>query len=145
MKQALPLFWHLATCLAAFDEVASLAPPTYDAALDAGSHGYYPVQKFVTTEHTAPQTNFLQWSPRCDDGMNYFITPKGWSVPKPGPVILDQDGSMIWSEHFANDFGGQAYDLKVQTYQGDDYLTFWLGDDTVRGHGAGQYYMVSVS
>jgi len=38
-------------------------------------------------------------------------------------MILDGDGSMIWSEHFANDFGGQAYDLKVQKCKGEDYLT----------------------
>ena len=59
-------------------------------------------------------------------------------------MILDQDGTMIWSEHFPNQYGGQAYDFKVQRYRGEDYLTFWLGDDSVRGHGAGRFYMVSM-
>ncbi|KAK3719039.1 hypothetical protein LTR37_004603 [Vermiconidia calcicola] len=60
-------------------------------------------------------------------------------------MILDGDGTLVWSKHFANKFGGQAYDLKVQKYKGEGYLTFWLGDDTVRGHGAGHYYMLDSS
>ncbi|KAK4544321.1 hypothetical protein LTR36_004212 [Oleoguttula mirabilis] len=149
MKLARLLLWPLATlCLATTspdDHDDFQRPPPYDAKLDKGSHGYYPVHPFITSPLTAPQTNFVQWSPDCNDGLHYFITPKGWSVSKPGPMILAGDGSMVWSEHFANGFGGQAYDLKVQKYQGEEFLTFWLGDDTVRGHGAGQYYMLNAS
>lgn len=87
----------------------------------------------------------MHWTPACADGRLYFLTPRGWRVRAPGPMILDPaDGSLIWSAHFGNAFGGQAYDLKVQRYRGEDYLTFWLGDDRVRGHGAGEYYMVSL-
>lgn len=57
-------------------------------------------------------------------------------------MILDGDGNLVWTDHFSNKFGGQAYDLRVQNYRGEEYLTFWLGDDRVRGHGAGHYYMV---
>ena len=120
-------------------------PQIYDASVDGGSYGSYPAYDFVSSKLKAPRTNLLQWSPECDDGLNYFITPRGWSVAEPGPMILDGDGSMVWSQHFANDFGGQAYDLRVQEYRGEDFLTFWLGDDTVRGHGAGCFYMVSDS
>lgn len=143
MKLVLLFLWHLAICLGASDPNDILKPPPYGPALDKGDHGYYPVRKYVTSRLKAPQTNFIQWSSECDDGLYYFITPRGWSVSKPGPMILDGAGSVIWSEHFSNEFGGQAYDLKVQSFQGEDYLTFWLGDDTIRGHGAGQYYMVS--
>ncbi|KAG9809618.1 hypothetical protein KCU63_g21494, partial [Aureobasidium melanogenum] len=31
----------------------------------------------------------------------------------------------------------------VQEYKGDQYLTYWQGDDRVRGHGAGDYYMLN--
>jgi hypothetical protein len=31
----------------------------------------------------------------------------------------------------------------VQHYQGQEYLTFWTGDDQIRGHGSGAYMMVS--
>lgn len=51
----------------------------------------------------------------------------------------------MWAHHFENDFGGQAYDFMVQNYKGEDYLTFWLGDDRVRGHGAGAYYLLNSS
>ena len=122
--------------------VQSLKPPDYRSDIDNGNSGSYPVQKFVSSKLRAPQVNFLQWHPECDDGLSYFITPRGWKVSDPGPMILDGAGTLIWSKHFANQFGGQAYDLKVQRYLGEEYLTFWLGDDTIRGHGAGHYYMV---
>jgi hypothetical protein len=60
-------------------------------------------------------------------------------------MILDRRGELVWAHHFENKFGGQAYDLMVQQYQGQDYLTFWLGDDRVRGHGAGFYYLLNSS
>ena len=116
----------------------------YDKSLDNGIRGSYPVKKGISSKLTAPETNILGWSPECDDGRYHFVTPRGWKVPQPGPMILDAKGSMIWSQHFDNEFGGQAYDFKVQRYKGEDYLTFWLGDDRVRGHGAGEYYMVGL-
>ena len=103
------------------------------------------MRKFVSSRLRAPDVNFLQWHPSCDDGLHYFITPRGWKVSDPGPMVLDGAGSLIWSKHFDNKFGGQAYDLKVQKYRGEDYLTFWLGDDTDRGHGDGKYYMLNSS
>ena len=125
-----------------FHVVQSLKPPDYRANIDSGKHGSYPVKKFISSKLRAPQFNFLQWHSECDDGLFYFITPRGWKVSDPGPMILDGAGTLVWSKHFANKFGGQAYDFKVQKYMSEEYLTFWLGDDTVRGHGAGRYYMV---
>ena len=143
MKLSLLFLWHLSICLAGVNHDLSLLPRKYDAALDNGKYGSYPTRSSISSGLDSPRTNFVQRAPECDDdGMYYFITPKGWKVSKPGPMILDQNGSMIWSEHFANQYSGQAYDLRVQRYRGEDYLTFWLGDDTVRGHGAGHYYMV---
>ena len=140
MRIALLLIWHLATCLA-YD---SRPPPEFDEAIDNGTHGFYPHRTYVTEEDIrAPETNFLQWNPECDDGLYYFITPRGFSlVNLPGPYILDQRGELVWGHHFDNKFGGEAYNFLVQNYKGQDYLTFWLGDDRVRGHGAGFYYMV---
>ncbi|EMD00645.1 hypothetical protein BAUCODRAFT_50297, partial [Baudoinia panamericana UAMH 10762] len=106
----------------------------------------YPVRTYATRDDiTSPETNFLQWNSRCDDGLLYFVTPRGWSLPYPGPMILDSHGELVWTHHFDNGFGGQAYDFKVQRYQDEEYLTFWLGDDRVRGHGAGYYYMLNSS
>ena len=122
-------------------------PPSsheYDKAVDNGTFGYYPSRTFVTEDGiSAPHTNWLQWDQQCDDGKFYFLTPKGWSISQPGPMILDWRGDLVWSKHFDNEWGGQAYDLMVQHYQGQDYLTFWTGDDQIRGHGSGAYMMVS--
>jgi hypothetical protein len=119
-------------------------PYPYDEAIDNGTFGYYPTTPFATeSDISAPKVNWLQWDERCNDGTYYFLTPKGWGLPRPGPMILDWKGDLVWSQHFANEWGGQAYDFMVQHYQGQDRLTFWTGDDTVRGHGSGKYMIVS--
>lgn len=141
----LPLCLFSVLQLVAFDRAGASSIPTYNADLDHGAHGSYPVRKFISSRLTAPQTNFVRWTPECDDGRLYLITPRGWKVSRPGPMILDSAGELIWSSHYANEYGGQAYDLRVQQYKGDDYLTFWLGDDTVRGHGAGHFYMLNAT
>lgn len=139
------LLWHLCLCVqaaAALDN--SQSRHSYNQAIDNGTYGYYPIRTYETEAAlSSPRVNWLQWSPQCDDALFYFITPRGWSLSRPGPMILDHNGELVWTKHFDNDFGGQAYDFKVQRYQDQDYLTFWLGDDTVRGHGAGVYHMVS--
>jgi hypothetical protein len=142
---ALSALWHLTLCLTA-SAIDLLPPPEFDEAIDNGTYGYYPTRSYATAPDVrAPETNFLQWSPRCDDGLLYLITPRGYSLPKPGPMILDRRGELVWAHHFENKFGGQAYDLMVQNYKGQDYLTFWLGDDRVRGHGSGSYYLLDSS
>jgi hypothetical protein len=148
MKVGLLLLWHFVSHLhsaIAGDSVSQPAPhpPPYNEAIDNGTFGYYPTRQYPTADGVdSPQTNFLQWDPRCDDGLMYFLTPRGWGIGNPGPMILDSRGDLIWARHFDNQFGGQAYDFMVQEYEGQEYLTFWLGDDRVRGHGAGSYYMV---
>lgn len=124
----------------------AVPPLPYDANIDNGKGGSYPVlPKFASSELRAPRVNFETWTSYCDDGLNYFITPRGWKVKNPGPMILDPAGNLIWAKHFDNEFGGQAYDFKVQQYHGEQVLTFWLGDDTVRGHGKGHYYILNSS
>jgi hypothetical protein len=140
------MFWLLALIPRAHADRQSSARPVYEESIDNGTFGYYPSWTFMTEEEiTAPMTNWLQWDPQCDDGMFYFLTPKGWSISQPGPMILDGKGDLVWSKHFANEWGGQAYDLMAQHYQGLEYLTFWTGDDQIRGHGSGSYMMVSKS
>lgn len=116
--------------------------PVFDASLDDGSQGKFPVQRFVSTHLTAPVANFAHWDPRCDDGKYYMITPRGDSISNPSTTILDARGNLIWTSHFPNNYGGQTYDLRVHRYRDQDYLTFWVGDDRIRGHGQGHFYMV---
>lgn len=142
MHLALLFLWHLSICLAG-RPIEMLPPPPFDQAIDDGNSGYYPGRTYVTAESVkAPPVNFVQYSPECDDGLHYFITPRGHSIPRPGPAIVDRRGELVWFRHFENSFGGEAYNFLVQKYRGEDYLTFWLGDDRIRGHGSGFYYMV---
>ncbi|KAK5114128.1 hypothetical protein LTR62_002698 [Meristemomyces frigidus] len=153
MNVCLLFLWHLAICLriafADDDNTFFAKPPArpeYDEAVDNGTYGSYPTRSYGTVEGLrSPQTNYLQWNERCDDGLFNFITPRGWSLPDPGPMILDNNGDLIWSEHFEGESSGQAYDFRVQKFMGQEYLTFWLGDDRVRGHGSGFYYMLNSS
>lgn len=146
MKTVILLLWHLTICLQAHARNPLPPPPEYDEAIDNGSRGWYPTRTYVTEKDIkSPVTNFLQWSPRYDDGLLTFFTPRGHSLPRPGPMILDARGELVWHHYFQNSFGGQAYNFMVQKYKGEDYLTFWLGDDRIRGHGSGFYYMVCAS
>ncbi|KAF2169193.1 hypothetical protein M409DRAFT_20416 [Zasmidium cellare ATCC 36951] len=151
MNILLLFLWHLALCLHAVaseqqPDPQPRRPPPVNEAANNGTYGYYPTYSFKTeVDLTAPITNFMQWNERCNDGSLYFLTPRGWGIPDPGPMILDEQGNLIWTKHFANKFGGQAYDFMVQKYKGEEYLTFWLGDDRVRGHGSGFYYMLNSS
>ncbi|KAL2001359.1 hypothetical protein VTN02DRAFT_1852 [Thermoascus thermophilus] len=55
-------------------------------------------------------------------------------------MILDQDGNLVWTQPY-----GDAYGLNVYTVKGKDYLTFWVGDDSIVGHGDGTYYFLNSS
>jgi len=147
MKVFLLFLYHLSQCLhlARTDDLRS-PPPPFNPEVESGNLGYYPTRQYATAPDVrSPQTNWLKWNERCDDGLQYFITPRGWSEPRPGPMILDRTGELVWAHHFENKYGGQAYDFMVQQYKGEDYLTFWLGDDRIRGHGSGAYYMLNSS
>lgn len=147
MKVVLLFLWHLAQCLLVARADDARSPPgPYDEQVGSGEFGYYPTYEYDTAPDVrAPRVNWAKWDERCDDGLEYFITPRGYSEPRPGPMILDRNGELIWAHHFENKFGGQAYDFMVQKYKGEDYLSFWLGDDTIRGHGSGAYYMLNSS
>ncbi|CAJ2503383.1 Uu.00g107770.m01.CDS01 [Anthostomella pinea] len=105
---------------------------------DLGYYGFWPQTHFKSFGLTAPRLNYLTWDKRCDDGY-YLIAPKGKIVSKPGPMIIDARGELVW----ADDKFGIVTDLEVQTYNGSDYLTFWSGPDgTTHGYGRGIHYML---
>ena len=70
-----------------------------------------------------------------------MISLRGDKVELQGqsPMIFDGKGNLIWM----NATYGETFGLGVQKYKGQDYLTFWQGDDSVGGHGQGYYFMVS--
>ena len=101
-----------------------------------GVFGAHPTTQFRSFDIAPPEVNVLKWDPRCEDGY-ILLSPRGHFYPEPGPLIYDNHGNLVWIER---DYG-MVMDLNVQKYRGEDFLTFWVGeDDGVRG--LGSYYMV---
>ncbi|KAK5045563.1 hypothetical protein LTR84_009181 [Exophiala bonariae] len=92
-------------------------------AYDLGLYGLYPRRHFQSVNLEAPALKTTKWDSRCDSG-NIFLTPRGpWVTGHArGPIILDARGELIWMDN--NDFE-QAMNLNVQSYKGEEYLTFW--------------------
>lgn len=110
-------------------------------AYDKGVYGEVPTKGFRTFTKVSPVTNILQYDPVCDDGKYIMLAQRARAVRFPGPIILDSNGTLVWT----NDKYRQPYNLQVQRYKGEDYLTFWAGNDGVVGHGSGKYYMVGAN
>ncbi|KAA8642932.1 hypothetical protein EYZ11_001065 [Aspergillus tanneri] len=105
-----------------------------------GKFGAWPTETYRSTSIVGPALNYLESSPQCKDGQYTFVAPRGLGVATPGPTIIDQDGHLVWSKNY-----GQTYNLNMYQFKGQSYLTFWLGNDAVAGHGEGVYYMLDSS
>lgn len=132
-----PLFWLWMSLVALSESTSISADHSYW--YDWGVYGAYPQRTYESFGAASPWTNILKYDSRCDDG-HVFIGPRGLSVPTPGPIILDKKGDLVWMETK----WGQAMDLKVQSYQGNDYITFWTGTDNGT-FGEGHYLMLDSS
>lgn len=119
---------------------ADRAPFYADSKYNDAEYGFYVTQTFKSSPQVTgvPVVNFMEPFTRCDDGSYLLITPRG-KVAESTPMILDVNGSLVWA---ATKKYGQVYNLQVQSYKGQEYLTFWAGDDTVGGHGVGTHYML---
>lgn len=130
--QIIGLGWS-ATCLA--DQQAFIN----DAGYNNGDYGHYPHQTFFSRDNIeSPRPNFVKPFTNCDDGSYLFVSLRG-NIADAKPYILDPDGSLVWTvDHRI----GEVYNLQVQNYKEKPYITYWAGDDSVGGHGAGKYYML---
>ena len=107
---------------------------------DKAKYGIFSEHKYKSTRLVGPRFLRRTWVPEyCTSDDYYFFAPRGMLVGHPGPMIVDDKGSLIWHSNA----WPVAYGLDVQRYRGEDYLTFWSGNDQVIGHGSGYYYMVS--
>lgn len=120
--------------------VADQAPFIRNSVYNSGKLGKYVTQTFLSNPKVTevPIVNFERPFTNCDDGSYLFVAPRG-NVAKATPMILDISGSPVWASTKGY---GQVYNLQVQQYKGQPYLTFWGGNDAVGGHGIGQYYML---
>ncbi|CAK1361250.1 hypothetical protein CB0940_03356 [Cercospora beticola] len=124
----------LTPCLA--DQVAFHADSQYND----GKYGSYVTQIFKSHPQVTavPIVNFMKPFTSCDDGSYLFLAPRG-DAADATPMILDVTGSPIWA---STQKYGEVYNLQVQKYKNEAFLTFWGGNDAVGGHGIGTYFML---
>ncbi|KAJ5222088.1 uncharacterized protein N7469_010975 [Penicillium citrinum] len=103
-----------------------------------GFDGHWPVQSYRSAGVFGPILNYWQDSPACKNGQYTILAPRGDAVQRPGPMILDEEGHLVWFKDYPT-----TYNANVYLYKGEPYLTFWAGDDSIRGHGDGTYYMIN--
>ncbi|KAH7019478.1 ASST-domain-containing protein [Ilyonectria destructans] len=106
---------------------------------DWGYYGSFPHRSYQSFGAQSPRPALVRTDERCDDGY-IFIEPRGVYVETPGPVMLDNAGELVWMQTL----WGQAMDLKVQSFKGNDYITFWHGTDNGT-FGEGYYLMLDES
>ncbi|PYH46281.1 arylsulfotransferase family protein [Aspergillus saccharolyticus JOP 1030-1] len=154
-SRPVPLYLILITLLLLLTPPVSADKGPYNHSLlyAQGRMGSWPTELFQSTTTVGLAVNWMQEDPRCrpklaHNGMGdgegeeyyYLLAPRGTSVHKPGPMILDSQGHMVWTKAY-----GQTYNVNVQRYKGREYLTFWVGSDGDGGHGAGVYYMLDTT
>lgn len=122
---AISLLLHLV----AADQVA-----VNSAAWAAGELGAAPTQSFLSSNLTPPLFNELV-APTAEASSNYtFLSYRG-SATKAAPVIMDINGSLVWSG--AAQGYGDSMDLKVQMLNDEPVLTFFEGSFYSGGYGYG--------
>jgi hypothetical protein len=104
---------------------------------DVGLYGFYPTQNYVSFDYVSPRVEVLRWDPRCETGF-IFLAPRGDSIAHPGPMVLNSDGDLVWMR----EIHAVTQDFRVQQYRGEDYLTYWAGDE-IAGYGRGSWHMVT--
>ena len=130
--------WSLWILSSAMLVGADFGPFIRDPAFDAGSYGKYPVENYVSTDLVSPRLNVLSSSTECDDSLYTVLGIRGGAVEGSYVNILDATGSLVYMTTGYQ----RIYNVMIQDYLGEPFLTFWGGDDQVRGHGEGYYYMV---
>lgn len=112
------------------------------AACSALSELAFPQAKFESFAGEPLIPVVVKADSRCGAG-HLFVTPLRGEKARPegtkstGPMILDNEGEYVWMEP---DWGVTS-DLKVQNFEGSEYITFWSGK-MEDGIGYGSYIMV---
>ncbi|KAI1343487.1 Arylsulfotransferase-domain-containing protein [Xylariaceae sp. FL0016] len=96
---------------------------------DAGTYGGFPNQTFKTTSATAPLLNVKTWNKNATDDTPYILITGQYSSGN-GPYL--QNGPLIYrtddlSLVYVNTTWNESLNVAVQSYKGEDYLTYWEG------------------
>ena len=105
---------------------------------DKGFLGRTPAERYKSFPHSSSRLLQRTWSEQCSSDEYFFLAPRGAHAPNIGPTIIDSEGHHVW---FSGAFP-TTYNFRAQTYKGEQYLTWWSGNDHLGGHGEGHYFMV---
>ena len=119
--------------------IAWLFPSFETTAFELGVYGVYPRRDYVSTDLRSPRGRRVKWEDSCNGGY-ILLGPNGLSVEKPGPIMLDTNGELVWM----SEAWGPTMNFNVQKYKGENYLTFWYGHKT-GGNGYGDFVMLDSS
>lgn len=133
-RHALPLI--LLSPLAALAQ--SLDSVDWEA-YNRGDLGLSPHKSFLSSDALAPVVHIEQSGPECMSSSYVLLSYGTQSERGNQAMMLDENGDVVWS-HWER---GTIHNLQVQQYRGDNYITFWVGDDEFFGHGHGYFKMVS--
>jgi hypothetical protein len=114
-----------------------LSPTLHPTLYELGLYGGAPSQTYLSNGLSSPRISIRKSDPQCDKAYT-FLNLNGGSMASPGPAILDANGGLVWKTEGL----GATTNLKLQTYKGEQYVTFWTGK---KGGtmGRGVYHMVS--
>lgn len=101
------------------------------------------VHTFRSTGLVAPVLPVTQGPAAASDTGDalYVIGPKRSEAPKKGPLIVDAQGEPVWIS--PDDMA--AYDVRVQELDGEQVITYYVGQSDFIGHGFGDIVVLDSS
>jgi hypothetical protein len=101
---------------------------------EAGELGNYPQLSYNSTRVTSPLVHVSKWNESCSHAYT-LLCPHGPHIADNRALLLDHQGNLVW--HHAEK--GSIHNFQIQTYNGNEYISFWVGDDGFFGSGRGFY------
>lgn len=109
-------------------------------AYERGDLSPIPLVHYHSADFSNPMIHVTARHQACEDDSHILISPRGKDYPGNRALLLDTQGSLVWHHKER----GAVSSMQVQSYKGEDYLTYWVGDDNFWGHGVGYFKMVCV-
>ncbi|OCT54898.1 Arylsulfotransferase [Cladophialophora carrionii] len=130
---------YLSVAYVAIPLLIVLSPTLHPTLYELGLYGGSPSQTYISNGLSSPRISTRKSDPQCDKAYT-FLNFNGASMARSGPAILDPDNELVWKLETE----GTTTNLKVQTYKGEQYVTYWTG---MKGGtmGSGVYHMLDSS
>lgn len=97
------------------------------------------IQSYRTENFIPPNLQITKYGP-TEQGYLFF-GPTGKASTSPAPLIMTDTNELVWQGPNGGPTPG-AWDLHVQTYQGQSVLTYWTGSATLIGGALGKVHIL---